>query len=203
MADDHEGASPVARRWLRTLRIVRRRVQASVPPPSRYLLVVTPVDAMSGIPLHVESGGDPWCLLDRGGEAARRRGVPCTMSVHDLEVADLDLGTVAWLPVDAEGHVVTRPPGADAPEGRADMSDPSVPTDAVHLDPEADELPVVAAGDPCPVCGGSIVVDGLRRYTGVPVHSDGTDTDEGDAGDFEWDGPAYCGDCGVRVRVEF
>jgi len=93
MADDHEGASPVARRWLRTLRIVRRRVQDSVPPPSRYLLVVTPTDPTSDLPMHLESGGeedgDHWVLLDKGGEVVRRRGVhahwlACTTSTSSI-----------------------------------------------------------------------------------------------------------------------
>jgi len=123
MTDDQAGASLAARRWLRTLRIVRKRTQDSVPPPSRYLLVVTPEDPDAGSPLHVEAGSNPWALADRGGEVVRRRGVPCVMSVHDLEVAALDLGTVAWLHLDAEGDVATRPPDADGPEGRSDVSD--------------------------------------------------------------------------------
>jgi len=245
-----------ARRWLRTLRIVRKRVLAAAPPPGQYLLVVTPLAAAPGSPLHVESGSDPWCLLDRGGETVRRRGVPCIMSVHDLDVADLDLGTVAWLPVDAEGHAKVLPPQTEADGGTTDMTDARTPTDA-PLDPGAllarhkasgepldteevsgivaaglartDEfdmiggglhvhrpswpepaddtggLPVIAAGDPCPACGGSVVVDGARRYVAAPIHADGTDTDEAaNGGDFEWSesGP-YCRDCGVRVEVEF
>ncbi|MEI6500294.1 MAG: hypothetical protein WCP21_04620 [Armatimonadota bacterium] len=75
---------------------------------------------------------------------------------------------------------------------------------AIFPDPDSDDtLPVVQAGESCPACGGRIVVDGACRYTRVPIYADGTPTDEGDGGDFEWDekGP-YCADCGERVTVE-
>jgi len=67
---------------------------------------------------------------------------------------------------------------------------------------DVEDLPVVAAGDSCPSCGGGIVVDATVRYSRVPIYADGTPTDEGQGGDFEFDGDPYCGDCGQRVRVE-
>lgn len=75
---------------------------------------------------------------------------------------------------------------------------------ATFPDPDSDDtLPAIDAGDPCPACGGQIVVDGSCHYTRVPVHADGTPTDEGQGGDFEWDDRgAYCADCEVKVRVE-
>ena len=101
MSDDRDGTGPVARRWLRTLRIVRRRMWATVPPPRRFLLVVTPAGPATGMPIHLESGGERdgehWALLDRAGEVVRRRGVACEVSVHDLDQPDPELATVAWL----------------------------------------------------------------------------------------------------------
>jgi len=206
MTDDHAGASPTARRWLRTLRTIRRRVRGTVPPPRRYLLIVTPTDPTCGLPLHVESGGendgDHWPLLYRAGEVVRRRGVPCLVTVHDLDEPDPTLATVAWLWLDSDGNVATRPADDDAPEAVVDMSHPFVATDAPPLDPEADHRPVLHAGDPCPACGGAIVVDATVRYTRVPLRANGTSTDEGEGGDVEWDGDPYCGGCGQRVRVE-
>jgi len=258
MSGTTPGPSRTALRWLRTLRIVRRRVHDSVP-SRRFLLVVTPDDAECGLPVHVESGGERdgehWVLVEKGGEVVRRMGVPCLLTVHDLDEPGIEPGTVTCLRLDAEGHVVTDPPDADAPEAGTDGSVPPVPTDsaigpgalfAEHrrtgepLDadevaaivaagfaraeefdttggglwwhgrswPEpADEVHdphVVHAGDPCPVCGGTVVVDGTRRYMGVPVHADGTDTGEAaDGGDFLCDesGPR-CRECGHSVRVE-
>jgi len=68
-------------------------------------------------------------------------------------------------------------------------------------DAGADDLPTIEAGEPCPACGGCIVVDATVRYTRVPLYADGTAMDEGQGGDVEWDGPAYCGDCGLKVQV--
>jgi hypothetical protein len=77
---------------------------------------------------------------------------------------------------------------------------------AIFPDPDSDDtIPVVQAGDPCPACGGRIVVDGSCNYVGVPVYADGTPTDEAsNGGDFEWnDAGPYCADCRERVRVEW
>ena len=152
----------------------------------------------------MESGGE---RRDHGtarqGEVVRRRGVPCLVTVHDLDEPDPTLATVAWLWLDSDGNVATRPADDDAPEAVVDVSHPFVAMDAPHLDPEADHRPVLHAGDPCPACGGAIVVDAIVRYTRVPVHADGTPTDEGEGRDVERDGDPYCGDCGLRVQVEF
>jgi len=76
--------------------------------------------------------------------------------------------------------------------------------DPTFPDPDAeDTLPTVDVGNPCPACGGTIVVDGVRRYTGVPIHADGTDTDEGEGGDFEWEGSPHCSNCGQPVDVDW
>jgi hypothetical protein len=72
-----------------------------------------------------------------------------------------------------------------------------------HGPTEPRDLPLVAAGDPCPACGGTIVVDGVRRYTGVPIYPDGTNTDEATDGDFEFEGNPYCSGCRQPVRVEW
>ena len=168
--------------------------------------MVAPSVSTGGLPLHVESGGendvDLWPGRDRAGEVVRRRGGPCLVTVHDLDGPDPTLATVAWLWLDSDGNVATRPADDDAPEAVVDTSHPFVQTDAPPLDPEADHRPVLHAGDPCPACGGAIVVDATVRYTRIPVHADGTPTDEGQGGDVEWDGDPYCGGCGQRVRVE-
>jgi hypothetical protein len=127
MSEDCRSLSEAARRWLRALRIVRRRVQGAVQPPSRFLLVVTPLDEASDMPLHVESGSDRWGLLDRGGDVVVRLGVPCLVTVHDLDEADIELGEVAWLPVGADGLVTT------LPRWGIEMSDTHEPTDAEAL----------------------------------------------------------------------
>jgi len=110
-----------ALRWLRTLRTIRRRVRDTVPPPRRFLLVITPSDPTCGLPVHVEAGGERdgehWALVDRGGEVVRRLGVPCLVTVHDLDEPDPDLAAVAWLSLDADGNVTTHPPDATVRRG--------------------------------------------------------------------------------------
>ena len=128
MSEDRYALSESARRWLRTMRIVRWRVRESNPTPDRYVLVVTPMAETEGGAVHVETGSDRWTLLDRGGDVAMRWGVACVISVHDLEEPDIESGMVAWLPVDADGHVETPPPRSDAHETVAGTSDAEEPT---------------------------------------------------------------------------
>jgi ribosomal protein S27AE len=65
-----------------------------------------------------------------------------------------------------------------------------------------DEELVVVAGDPCPRCGGEIVIAGYRDYTDIPVCRDGFDTDEGQMGDFT-ETDVYCKKCGQTVFIDW
>ena len=61
-------------------------------------------------------------------------------------------------------------------------------------------LIVAAAGEDCPVCGGTIVADGEVRHTGVVLLHNGYDFD---SGDFEMNGPPYCTSCGAVFEIEW
>jgi hypothetical protein len=129
----------------------RRRLQESAASPNRYVLIVTPEAATQRLRVHIETGSDHWKLLDRGGDVAMRWGVPCVISTHDLDESDIESGTVAWLPVDADGHVTTRPPRADAHEtvaGTNGAGEPTTPSDDTcgsgRSRPSSDELRAIA-----------------------------------------------------------